>query len=122
MRSLTNSRRCAGTAAIAGSTIVITSRVTSSPKRSPVSLTSSPVRCLRRGCAGTITVAGQVVIVDADTSFDDSIPGASLAGIAVGDRIAQLLLVPVARARLVQVSAFAPSARGAGGFGSTGVR
>jgi hypothetical protein len=37
--------------------------------------------------AGTITVAGQVVVVDADTSFDDSIPGASLAGIAVGDRI-----------------------------------
>jgi len=37
--------------------------------------------------AGTITVAGQVVIVDADTSFDDSIPGASLAGIAVGDRL-----------------------------------
>jgi mono/diheme cytochrome c family protein len=37
--------------------------------------------------AGTITVAGQVVIADDDTSFDDSIPGASLAGIAVGDRI-----------------------------------
>ena len=37
--------------------------------------------------AGTITVAGQVVVVDADTSFDDSIPGASLAGIAVGGRI-----------------------------------
>ena len=37
--------------------------------------------------AGTITIAGQVVVVDADTSFDDSIPGASLAGVAVGDRI-----------------------------------
>jgi dUTP pyrophosphatase len=38
-----------------------------------------------------------------------------------GDRIAQLLLVPVARAVWHVVDAFAPSARGVGGFGSTGV-
>ena len=42
--------------------------------------------------------------------------------IGVGDRIAQLLLVPVAQARLRLVDDFAPSARGAGGFGSTGVK
>jgi dUTP pyrophosphatase len=41
--------------------------------------------------------------------------------IAVGDRIAQLLLVPVAQARLHVVAEFAPSERGNGGFGSTGV-
>ncbi|MET0330691.1 MAG: dUTP diphosphatase [Dyella sp.] len=41
--------------------------------------------------------------------------------IAVGDRIAQLLLVPVAQARLRTVEEFAPSSRGDGGFGSTGV-
>jgi dUTP pyrophosphatase len=41
--------------------------------------------------------------------------------IAVGDRIAQLLLVPVAQVRLRQVEEFAPSLRGDGGFGSTGV-
>jgi dUTP pyrophosphatase len=41
--------------------------------------------------------------------------------IGVGDRIAQLLLVPVAQARLRVVAEFAPSARGTGGFGSTGV-
>jgi dUTP pyrophosphatase len=41
--------------------------------------------------------------------------------IAVGDRIAQLLLVPVAQARLKVVQEFAPSQRGEGGFGSTGV-
>lgn len=41
--------------------------------------------------------------------------------IGVGDRIAQLLLVPVAQARLQVVAEFAPSARGAGGFGSTGI-
>ena len=28
---------------------------------------------------------GQTVLVDADTSFDDNIPGASLAGLAAGD-------------------------------------
>lgn len=39
-----------------------------------------------------------------------------------GDRIAQLLLVPVAQAELNQVSEFTPSQRGAGGFGSTGIQ
>lgn len=47
--------------------------------------------------------------------------GAAAFTIAPGDRIAQLMFVPVARARFRQVEAFAPSARGAGGFGSTGV-
>ncbi|MFK2878193.1 dUTP diphosphatase [Rhodanobacter hydrolyticus] len=42
--------------------------------------------------------------------------------IGVGDRIAQLLLVPVAQARLNIVTDFAPSARGVGGFGSTGIK
>jgi dUTP pyrophosphatase len=42
--------------------------------------------------------------------------------IAVGDRIAQLLLVPVAQARLNIVTTFAPSERGDGGFGSTGIK
>ncbi|HEY4090671.1 MAG TPA: dUTP diphosphatase [Luteibacter sp.] len=41
--------------------------------------------------------------------------------ITPGDRIAQLLLVPVGRARLHVVDGFAPSRRGEGGFGSTGV-
>ena len=42
--------------------------------------------------------------------------------IEVGDRIAQLLLVPVAQARVKIVTEFVPSERGAGGFGSTGIR
>lgn len=41
--------------------------------------------------------------------------------IEVGDRIAQLLLVPVAQPRLNIVTEFAPSERGSGGFGSTGI-
>jgi dUTP pyrophosphatase len=39
--------------------------------------------------------------------------------IAAGDRIAQLLVQPVARARFTR-AALAPTGRGAGGFGSTG--
>lgn len=41
--------------------------------------------------------------------------------IDVGDRVAQLLLVPVGQARFNVVDDFAPSDRGAGGFGSTGI-
>ncbi len=41
--------------------------------------------------------------------------------IAPGDRVAQLLLVPVGHARMQRVDTFAPSTRGEGGFGSTGV-
>lgn len=40
--------------------------------------------------------------------------------IEVGERIAQLVLVPVLRARFELVEAFTESARGGGGFGHTG--
>lgn len=40
--------------------------------------------------------------------------------VARGDRIAQLVVAPVARARLVAVERLEPTARGAGGYGSTG--
>jgi dUTP pyrophosphatase len=42
--------------------------------------------------------------------------------IAPGDRVAQLVFLPVVRARLARVEAFTASDRGAGGFGHTGVR
>ena len=42
--------------------------------------------------------------------------------IAPGDRIAQLLLLPLQRAALQVVDTFEDSLRGAGGFGLTGVR
>jgi dUTP pyrophosphatase len=42
--------------------------------------------------------------------------------IAPGDRIAQLVVVPVARASFKVVDEFVDSARGAGGFGHTGHR
>ena len=40
--------------------------------------------------------------------------------IAVGERIAQLVIVPVVRAQFSVVPEFTPSARGAGGFGHSG--
>lgn len=41
--------------------------------------------------------------------------------IAVGDRIAQLIVMPVVRASFIQVDRLPGSQRGEGGFGSTGV-
>ena len=46
--------------------------------------------------------------------------GTAVFRIAVGERIAQLVLVPVLHAQLDLVTDFATSARGAGGFGHTG--
>ncbi|WP_369935993.1 dUTP diphosphatase [Xanthomonas tesorieronis] len=42
--------------------------------------------------------------------------------VAPGDRIAQLVVMPVVRVALQVVDTFADSARGTGGFGHTGVR
>ncbi len=46
--------------------------------------------------------------------------GAEPVAIAPGDRIAQLVVAPVARVDVVPVAALPGTVRGAGGFGSTG--
>ena len=48
--------------------------------------------------------------------------GQNPVGIAPGDRIAQLVFMPVARTRFRIVEEFEQSARGTGGFGHTGLR
>ena len=48
--------------------------------------------------------------------------GAAPVRVRRGDRIAQLVIAPVVRARFREVPALTPSARGDGGFGSTGNR
>ena len=48
--------------------------------------------------------------------------GAEPFAITRGMRIAQLIIVPVARARIIEAPALDTTARGAGGFGSTGMR
>lgn len=49
---------------------------------------------------------------------DSSVPYS----VAVGDRIAQLIVMPVSRARFVPVETLPGSHRGEAGFGSTGYR
>ncbi|MFN2382893.1 MAG: dUTP diphosphatase [Gemmatimonadota bacterium] len=46
--------------------------------------------------------------------------GSEMVEIAVGDRIAQLIVAPVARWQPVEVPGLPETTRGAGGFGSTG--
>jgi dUTP pyrophosphatase len=46
--------------------------------------------------------------------------GAEVVSVDRGERIAQLVIQPVAQARLVEVERLPESARSAGGFGSTG--
>ncbi|KJL18788.1 dUTP diphosphatase [Microbacterium azadirachtae] len=60
------------------------------------------------GYRGEIKVS--LLNTDSDAAYD----------VAVGDRIAQLIVMPVTRARFIPVSTLDESARGAGGFGSTG--
>ncbi|GAA2222175.1 dUTP diphosphatase [Herbiconiux moechotypicola] len=65
---------------------------------------------------GTIDAGyrGEIKVVLLNT--DSSVPY----DIAVGDRIAQLIVMPVTRARFVPVETLPGSHRGEGGFGSTG--
>ncbi|WP_336633015.1 MULTISPECIES: dUTP diphosphatase [unclassified Microbacterium] len=60
------------------------------------------------GYRGEIKVS--LLNTDADAAYD----------IAVGDRIAQMIVLPVPRARFIPVDELPDSTRGEGGFGSTG--
>jgi dUTP pyrophosphatase len=57
---------------------------------------------------------GEVKVILANLGDEDF-------GIARGDRIAQLVVAPVTHAAMIEVDALDDTARGAGGFGSTGV-
>jgi dUTP pyrophosphatase len=69
---------------------------------------------------GIDTLAG---VIDSDYRGEVKVVlvnhGTEPVAIAAGDRIAQLLVQPVARVRFTR-AALAPTGRGAGGFGSTG--
>lgn len=62
------------------------------------------------GYRGEIRVT--LLNTDAESSFN----------IAAGDRIAQMIVMPFARARFIEVESLPRSERGEGGFGSTGIR
>lgn len=75
---------------------------------------------LKKGLA----LANGVGTIDADYRGEVGVIvvnlGAEPVAIARGDRIAQLVVAPVARAAFVRADGLAESARGGGGFGSTG--
>lgn len=58
---------------------------------------------------------GEIKVTLLNTDLDEPF------SIAVGDRIAQLIVMPVVRASFIQVDRLPGSQRGEGGFGSTGV-
>ena len=72
-----------------------------------------------------IVLGNLVGLIDADYQGPLMIScwnrGASAYTIAPGDRIAQLVFLPVAQARFSVVEEFAPSDRGSGGFGHSGL-
>jgi len=76
--------------------------------RHGVGLVNSP-GTIDAGYRGEISVI--MINSDATESFS----------VSVGDRIAQLVIQPVTRARFVPVTELPGTARGSGGFGSTGL-
>ena len=71
-----------------------------------------------------VTLANSIGTIDADYRGPVVVVLANLGRAPVelrpGDRIAQLVIAPVIKAELVEVDELPPTARGAGGFGSTG--
>lgn len=72
-----------------------------------------------------ITVLNAPGTVDSDYRGEVKVPlvnhGQEPFAIGRGDRIAQMVIAPVTRATLVEVATLDDTARGDGGFGSTGV-
>jgi dUTP pyrophosphatase len=77
---------------------------------------------LKRG----VTVLNAPGTIDADYRGELMVLLINLDGLAKpiepGERIAQLVIAPVARAELVEVAELDVTERGAGGFGSTGLK
>ena len=71
-----------------------------------------------------ITVLNSPGTIDSDYRSDVGVilvnHGSKYFEVKQGDRIAQLVIAPVEKAKLVQVQELESSDRGAGGFGSTG--
>lgn len=77
--------------------------------RHGISIVNSP-GTVDAGYRGEIKVS--LINTDTEHAYD----------VAVGDRIAQLIVMPVARATFIPVETLPESLRGEGGFGSTGYK
>lgn len=77
------------------------------------SMSKTPLRC-----------ANSIGIIDADYRGELSIVYENIScsdyTIARGDRIAQLIIVPIAKVNIVEVDELTETERGSGGYGSTG--
>lgn len=73
-----------------------------------------------------VTVANAPGTIDSDYRGEIGVllinHGLGLVEICRGDRVAQLVVAPMVRAEIVTVDELSETERGAGGFGSTGVR
>ena len=73
-----------------------------------------------------ITLSNGVGVIDSDYRGEISVGLVNLSGedylVRDGDRIAQLVILPVASARFVQAENLSETQRGEGGLGSTGRR
>jgi len=71
-----------------------------------------------------VTVLNSPGTIDADYRGEVAVllinHGSAPFAVRRGERIAQMVIAPVAQAQLVPVTALSPTERGAGGFGSTG--
>ncbi len=71
-----------------------------------------------------LSMANGVGVIDSDYRGEVCVPMVNLSGRAVhvanGQRVAQMLLMPVAAPEMIELDELSDTNRGAGGFGSTG--
>lgn len=83
--------------------------------------------CARSGLAlrQGLTMANGVGVIDSDYRGEVKVPAVNLSQVAVhishGERIAQLLVMPVEMPAMLEIDDLNETGRGTGGFGSTGV-
>ncbi len=86
------------------------------------------VVCARSGLASKrgIALANGIGLIDPDYRGELCVVlknhGSSVFTVHPGDRIAQLMIIPIYRAELFEVEALDETERGEGGFGSTGIK
>lgn len=86
------------------------------------------VVCARSGLASKrgISLANGIGLIDPDYRGELCVVlknhGSSLFTVHPGDRIAQLMIIPIYRAELCEVDELDETERGEGGFGSTGIK
>lgn len=86
------------------------------------------VVCARSGLASKrgISLANGIGLIDPDYRGELCVVlknhGSSLFTVHPGDRIAQLMIIPIYRAELCEVEELDATERGEGGFGSTGIK